>query len=95
LAAINEGTATVDAFSPSVPEPSTWAMMVVGFGLLGLKPFVADDARKHPPSDERRGLGAAGYPYGLLRSPRLRGTWGASLTKLASPSFISAGLFLR
>jgi hypothetical protein len=36
LAAIDGGTATVDAFAPIVPEPSTWVMMGLGFGLLGL-----------------------------------------------------------
>jgi hypothetical protein len=36
LSVINEGVASISAFEPTVPEPSTWAMMVVGFGLLGL-----------------------------------------------------------
>jgi hypothetical protein len=36
LSVINEGVSSTPAFAPTVPEPSTWAMMVVGFGLLGL-----------------------------------------------------------
>jgi hypothetical protein len=37
LSFIDDGVATVQAFAP-VPEPSTWAMLAIGFGLLG---FVA------------------------------------------------------
>jgi hypothetical protein len=36
LSVINEGVASIAAFEPSVPEPPTWAMMVLGFGALGL-----------------------------------------------------------
>ena len=35
LSAFNTGSATITAFAPSVPEPSTWAMMLVGFAGLG------------------------------------------------------------
>jgi hypothetical protein len=31
---INNGTSTVAAFEPAVPEPSTWALTLLGFGLL-------------------------------------------------------------
>ncbi len=31
---IDEGTATVGGFAPSVPEPATWAMMLLGFAGL-------------------------------------------------------------
>ena len=34
-AAFNTGSATITAFAPSVPESSTWAMMLVGFAGLG------------------------------------------------------------
>ena len=36
LSAFNTGSATITAFSPSVPESSTWAMMALGFAGLGL-----------------------------------------------------------
>lgn len=35
LSAFHTGSATITAFAPSVPEPSTWAMMLVGFAGLG------------------------------------------------------------
>ena len=31
----NDGNVTVAAFAPNVPEPSTWAMMLLGFAGLG------------------------------------------------------------
>ncbi len=31
----NDGNVTVGAFAPNVPEPSTWAMMLLGFAGLG------------------------------------------------------------
>ena len=39
LSVINEGSATVSAFAPAVPEPSTWAMMLLGFAGLGFAGF--------------------------------------------------------
>jgi hypothetical protein len=35
-AGFSTGSATMNALAPSVPESSTWAMMALGFGLLGL-----------------------------------------------------------
>ena len=35
LSAFNMGSATTTGFAPAVPEPSTWAMMLVGFAGLG------------------------------------------------------------
>jgi PEP-CTERM motif len=35
-AGFSTGSATSTALAPSVPEPSTWAMMALGFGLLGV-----------------------------------------------------------
>jgi PEP-CTERM motif len=35
LSAFNTGSATITGFAPSVPEPSTWAMMLVGLAGLG------------------------------------------------------------
>jgi hypothetical protein len=35
LSAFNNGSATITGFAPSVPEPSTWAMMLIGFAGLG------------------------------------------------------------
>ena len=32
---IDNGTATVAGFAPGVPEPSTWAMLLLGFAGLG------------------------------------------------------------
>ena len=34
-AGFSTGSATIAAFGPSVPEPSTWAMMALGFLLMG------------------------------------------------------------
>jgi len=36
LSIIDSGVATVDAFAPSIPEPRTWLMVLLGFGLIGL-----------------------------------------------------------
>jgi hypothetical protein len=35
LSAFNTGSATIIGFAPSVPEPSTWAMLLLGFAGLG------------------------------------------------------------
>uniref|UniRef100_UPI0035CA2869 PEPxxWA-CTERM sorting domain-containing protein n=1 Tax=uncultured Sphingomonas sp. TaxID=158754 RepID=UPI0035CA2869 len=32
---INGSTFTGQAFAPAVPEPATWGMMILGFGLIG------------------------------------------------------------
>ena len=39
LSAFNSGGATITAFAPAVPEPSTWAMMLLGFVGLGFADY--------------------------------------------------------
>jgi hypothetical protein len=36
LSFIDDGTATVDGFAPTVPEAPTWAMLLLGFAGLGV-----------------------------------------------------------
>jgi hypothetical protein len=39
LSFIDEGTATVSGYAPNVPEPSTWAMLCLGFAGIGVLGF--------------------------------------------------------
>jgi hypothetical protein len=45
-AGFNTGSATITAFGPSVPEPSTWAMLGIGFAGLGLSRWLGKTPRR-------------------------------------------------
>jgi hypothetical protein len=45
-AGFGTGSATITAFGPSVPEPSTWAMLGIGFAGLGLLRWLSKTPRQ-------------------------------------------------
>ena len=48
-AGFNTGSATITAFAPSVPEPSTWAMLAIGFAGSGLLRMAWPGQPRHVP----------------------------------------------
>lgn len=83
-------TLTISAVEAAVPEPGTWAMMLVAFGLLGAamrqakrKPAVA--VSRTPERPERKGtspdrFGAVPFGLGIANVP-----WGRGHAVLSSP----------